>query len=88
MDKTMVNGITIIYDDSCLDKIDEIKETIKNNTEMFLSVMRGSTVLSLIPNEDETCAFLGVDEFDEFFMTQQIICLLVRRDLLMSLFPI
>lgn len=40
MDKTMVNGITIIYDDSCLDKIDEIKETIKNNTEMFLSVMR------------------------------------------------
>ena len=69
MDKTMVNGITIIYDDSCLDKIDEIKETIKNNTEMFLSVMRGSTVLSLIPNEDETCAFLGVDEFDEFFMT-------------------
>ena len=36
MDKTMVNGITIIYDDSCLDKIDEIKETIKNNTEMFL----------------------------------------------------
>ena len=69
MDKTMVNGITIIYDDSCLDKIDEIKETIKNNTEMFLSVMRGSTVLSLIPNEDVTCAFLGVDEFDEFFMT-------------------
>ena len=47
----------------------ESKETIKNNTEMFLSVMRGSTVLSLIPNEDETCAFLGVDEFDEFFMT-------------------
>lgn len=69
MNKAIVNGITIIYDDSCLDKIDEIKETIKNNTEMFLAVMRGSTVLSLIPNEDETCAYLGVDEFDEFFRT-------------------
>lgn len=69
MNEILVNGITIIYDDSCLDKIDEIKETIKNNTEMFLSVMQGSTVLSLIPAEDLNGAYLGVDEFDDFFKT-------------------
>ena len=67
MDKIKVDEITIIYDDSCLDKMDDICETIRNNTGLFLRVMQGKNTLSLIPlEEDDTCACLEASEFDIF----------------------
>lgn len=63
--KTTIKDIEIQYDNSQLSKIDYIKNVIKNNYNLFLSILGSWRIISLISTDREDVVYLS--NFDDFF---------------------